>query len=409
LEKDKNILIVSYTFPPYPGIGGRRWAKFSKYLAKNGYKIYVLCAKNPFIKNSLWCDDVKNKNIKVYELTTFYPKSLIVNPKNYFQKIKYRTALILVKFFSKGTPYDRGIFWKKKLLQKSTELIKKFDIKNVIVSSAPFSSAYQILDLKKTHSNLNFIVDFRDPWTWGDGYGFSTLNKTRFKFEKTQEERVVEEFNTICVPSAEMKEYFINSYNCKNNIKILPHGFDAEHMSFSKKSESSKVRMVLYGTLYSNQQDIYNKLADFLFLHEDKLLLDFYTSEKTYISFFESYNLINKSVNYFPLESPNSFFKKISQYDFVLIIQPFSAKDFITTKIYEVIYLKIPIILISSEGKLSQFIIENNLGYYISIDNFKDDFELFMTKSKNDLNFDDFCIDDFSFEKLTQELISYLV
>jgi hypothetical protein len=109
------------------------------------------------------------------------------------------------------------------------------------------------------------------------------------------------------------------------------------------------------------------------------------------------------------LESPNSFFKKISQYDFVLIIQPFSAKDFITTKIYEVIYLKIPIILISSEGKLSQFIIENNLGYYISIDNFKDDFELFMTKSKNDLNFDDFCIDDFSFEKLTQELISYLV
>lgn len=409
MEKDKNILIISYTFPPYPGIGGRRWAKFSKYLAQKGFKIHVVCAKNPFTENSLWCDDIKNKNINVYELTTFFPKILLLNPKTIIQKIKYKLALTFVNFFSKGTPYDKGVFWKKNLVKKSSELIKKYDIKNIIVSCAPFSSAYQILDLRKTKTDLNFIVDFRDPWTWGNGYGFSSLNKSRMKFEKEQEKRVVYGYNTVFVPSVEMQKHLFSLYNCNETVRLLPHGFDADEISFSIKNKSEEIRMVLYGTIYPDQHNIYNKLSEILFLYKNKLKLDIYSSGGNYISCFERYNLIDKNVNYFPLESPSSFFNKVSQYDYVLIIQPFYAKDFITTKIYEIIYMKIPIILVSDGGKLAEFIVENNIGHCISINNFINDFELFMTKSTNDFSHNEFKINDYSFEKLTEELINYLV
>ena len=38
----KHVLLISYSYPPYPGIGGRRWAKFSKYLSRLGFVIHVI-------------------------------------------------------------------------------------------------------------------------------------------------------------------------------------------------------------------------------------------------------------------------------------------------------------------------------------------------------------------------------
>ena len=50
----QHILLISYTFPPHPGIGGRRWAKFSKYLSKLNYIVHVIHVANPFDEDSLW-------------------------------------------------------------------------------------------------------------------------------------------------------------------------------------------------------------------------------------------------------------------------------------------------------------------------------------------------------------------
>ena len=54
----KKILVVSYTFPPSPGIGGRRWAKFSKVLVQKGWDVDVIAAKITRDSESVWMKDV---------------------------------------------------------------------------------------------------------------------------------------------------------------------------------------------------------------------------------------------------------------------------------------------------------------------------------------------------------------
>ncbi|MBL7882701.1 MAG: hypothetical protein JNL69_01425, partial [Bacteroidia bacterium] len=165
-SNNKHILLISYVFPPYPGIGGRRWAKFAKYLAKNGYTVHVICAKNPFKEVSLFMDDVaNNSNIKIYPISGMYPKVLQKQSSfSIFDKLMYRFWKFFLQIIVKGSIYDKAIFWKKKMLKISTEVILENKIENIIVTGAPFRSVFYAADFKRRFAKINLIIDYRDPW-----------------------------------------------------------------------------------------------------------------------------------------------------------------------------------------------------------------------------------------------------
>lgn len=405
----KHILLISYTFPPYPGIGGRRWAKFAKYLSRLGYTVHVIHAKNPFKEKSLWVKDIElNPNIKLYEAISLYPNILTVNPKSILQKIWYRIALFIVNTFSKGTPYDKSSFWKRSMLETSIDLINQFHIENVVVSCAPFSSAYHALELNKNFSDLNLVVDLRDPWTWGIGYGFANLKSEKLEYEKMMEHEVIKNCNYLLVPTSDMKDHLDITYpSYFNKTVVIPHGFDKDEVVQTKKVHSKKTRCILYGTLYDKLDAIFENLASVIKNLDTRISLDIYSSAETYKPSFERVQLINNSVNYYPQLSPQDLFSKINLYDYVLIIQPDYAKDFITTKIYEIIYSGTPILLISKKGKLSEFISNNKLGLWIIPDDISEKFESVLQFDYDYFKLKQFPIEDYSFETITSNLIPY--
>lgn len=407
---NKNILLISYTFPPYPGIGGRRWAKFAKYLSRLGYVVHVVHCKNPLSENSLWMEDVSDSyQIKRYEIEDTYPTVLLSQPKFFMEKIKYKLALLRVKLFSRGTPYDRSIFSKKEFFKKSESLINQYDIKNVIVSCAPFGLAYSLLELKKKINGLNLLVDFRDPWTWGDGYGFANLTGSRLVFEKEKEKLVLENFNTVFVPNEEMKSHLADTYlSQKNRIHLLPHGFDKDEIKRGSKQKSPNLRMMLYGSLYANLESVFEELASFISINEH-LYLDIFSSSKQYLNIFESHVKIKSRVNYKAPLRPKELFSEMSNYDCVLIVQPDYAKDFVTTKIYEIIYAEMPIVLISKEGKLSDFIQKNELGMYINPAHLSEGLDKILDLDKVHFNAKEFPIEPYSFEHITKNLNTFFV
>ena len=72
--KNKKILIITFTFPPKPGIGGRRWAKFAKYLHQKKVSFDILTFEKKSSEKSKWCDDVEpfKQNIYVQNHMKFY-------------------------------------------------------------------------------------------------------------------------------------------------------------------------------------------------------------------------------------------------------------------------------------------------------------------------------------------------
>ena len=79
------ILIVSHTFPPSPGIGGRRWAKFAKYLHTKQLPLQVLSAFSEK-QGSLWADDVKG--IPQRHWMHKFPEVLNHDPASLYAKLK---------------------------------------------------------------------------------------------------------------------------------------------------------------------------------------------------------------------------------------------------------------------------------------------------------------------------------
>ena len=81
---NKKVLIVCYSFPPYPGIGGRRWAKFAKYLYRNGYNVNVISSKNKADENSQWKTDIEEYSNNIDYIESNYPFYLGINPKSIY-------------------------------------------------------------------------------------------------------------------------------------------------------------------------------------------------------------------------------------------------------------------------------------------------------------------------------------
>jgi hypothetical protein len=406
---NKIILIICYSFPPYPGIGGRRWAKFAKFLAQEGYVVHVIGAKNRFNHSSLWAEDVIHENIKIHTLNSPYPLILSSQPSNLYQKFLYKLWEYILKIYSKGAIYDRALFWKKSLPKKASELISKYQIKNIIATGAPFRILYYTVLLKKTFPDLNIISDFRDPWTWETESEYPHLSVRRLLNERQMENHVIVNSDLITAPANIILDYFRKNYTV-NSEKIihLAHGFDDEEVIVEKKINSDKIRMLYYGNLYLSIDSSFQSIADFLVNNnKEKITIDIYSSSNRYKTIFLKNNL-TKNVTYYDALPSNQLFKKFKNYDYILIINNDTDIDYISTKFYEIIYSKTPIIYIANNGVVAEFLTKNGLGIHITPEEIEEKFKLLASNSFTFNYNTDFSISEYSYKNLTKELINIL-
>lgn len=382
MNNHRKILIISYIFPPSPGIAGRRWAKHCKYLKKQGFELEIITSKQSSSGLSAWTSDVVELKNNVTEIPSYYPKVLSSNPKTIFKKISYKLCLVYVKLFSKGNYYDRSIFWNKNLIEKVEDNIKK-GYKTIIISSAPFRMAYNILLLKDKYKDVKIVVDFRDPWLNNEVYGFRGLSKKRVNYEKYIEGYIVKNADLIVSPSNVILSSLNNRYyenKSKDKFYVLPHGYDTDDITCKwmpiKKNTGSKKRIVYAGTIYAKMDDFFKKLnSELLNMTEtERPYIDFFTSSSDNYNFYINSYIDKTLKNLFKLNnliSSKELFVKLRGYDYVMVYFPINYKDFLSTKFFELFYFEIPIIYIGEEGEVSRFIRENNLGQTYNLTSFE--------------------------------------
>lgn len=394
-----HFLIVSFVFPPSKEIGGRRWSKFSKYIYREKHDVTVITSENVFKSN-----DVINefKGIDFIYIPSLYPTWLSGNVKNLIEKFLYYIFVFFVNKIYIGNIFDKGIFWKKKLIKKILEInnFKKIDV--LIMTGAPFSLLYYGAYIKNKCPNLFYVADFRDPWIESENYGMKMMSKRKFEYQKYLEKTTVYAADLVSLPTPYMVQLFKEKYpKISQKFYLLPHAFDAD--KFVNIDFNSERNNIIYGgTIYNNTDEMLIKINDVLMNNRElDLVWNIYTNTDV---FHLKKKLRNSDRIIFHDYIPeHELFKKIVSSKFYLLPVPDDDKDFIFSKIYEIIYLKTPIICVSNSGELSKFIVTNSLGVHIMPQCIEEELPKVL-KSQLTVN-GNFPIHEYSFKCITQKFL----
>ncbi len=376
------LLIVSHTFPPYKGIGGRRWMKFAKALARRGHAVHVIHSAGPEeLKGSPWADDLATPGITCHPLPQRYPTVLFKRPlTRVLDKVMYRVWCRVLPLLVRGNWFDKAVFWERPFLDLACALIDRHGIRDVLITGAPFRLLY-FGTLLKERRPIHLVSDLRDTWTWQDGYGGALLSPERKAHERRLEEAVMAGSDRISTPHPAVVEHLKRTYTqFADKVRLLGHAIDPDELGPPRPDPSPALRRLIYaGSMYGAQEaDRYfdQVLAAFAQLRDDApaafaaASLDLYITghgTESHRQLVEARGLQQHIRFHAPLPA-KAIFPRIAAADAVLLFIPSMNKDVLGTKFTEVFHLRRPVIHVGDAGLVSRHIEENRLGVSIRVE-----------------------------------------
>jgi glycosyltransferase involved in cell wall biosynthesis len=367
------ILLINYDFPPNPGIGGRRWAKLAKYLALKGHQVFVVKAELPqTISTSTWEKDVSHPNIQVYNAARKYPRALSHPKEGWMGKIKFHAQKRLMQWREKGTIYDQSIGWHKTMFPSCRSILQNEKIDAIVATGAPWNLLVYAAQLKMEFPHVRLLADYRDPWLTAKNYGMAALKNARMNAEIKKQQFVFEHVDLVTTPyeylTAELKSW--SAQRCKHqpSFVTLPHFFDNEDFQFENAPHrpNDVFRVVYAGDIYVGSEPQWKQFQTLIESLEHSLpshtqmRFDIYTHAKmpTFISGMKSVHLhvpIGKDI-----------FHVMNDADALLIVLPENKKNERTTKFFEYLPLRKPLLIVAPAGEVTQFVETNRLGIHAS-------------------------------------------
>ena len=233
----KKVLIITYYWPPAGGPGVQRWLKFAKYLPEFQVEPHIYTPENPnfpLIDKSLekevqpdW-KVIKQPIWEPYQLAQRITKKTQDHSAGFYEEAKNQSLGSKVSLFIRGNFFipDARRFW----IRPSVRFLKKYITENqidTVISSGPPHSMHLIaLGLKKEFPNLNWIADFRDPWT--NIYYYKSLKLTSWADKKHHqlELEVLNSADAIITVTDDYKENY--QALTTQPVYCLTNGFDPE-------------------------------------------------------------------------------------------------------------------------------------------------------------------------------------
>lgn len=266
----KNLLIISYHFPPDLVVGAIRPAKFAQYLPEFGWDVSVLTVFDKYHKNIDQYQQKQQEPIAVYR-TGKIPNfsDIYLSLKNFnipFQhknnnyqapqkwtppkESKRETTLgRLKRYFNSLVVWlpDDKIGWVAPAVLAGLNLIKKNKI-DAIFTTCPPNSVHLIGLILKIITQKLWIADFRDPWP-NEMKPFFVRSNLSDSIEKWMVRQVVEKSNCVLSVTPEMTEMFLNQYSGK--FVTIFNGYDSDELGqYSSVEKYDKFTITYAGTFY---------------------------------------------------------------------------------------------------------------------------------------------------------------
>jgi len=365
----KEILYLSYHFPPYSNILSNRATEFSKRLIESGFKIFVVSAKNnknaPIDKELLKAvDSPLIKNAQVYNLS-FSSSGMASSVK----KISFLKELFNVFLF---------FHWMPLSFVKGSQIIRKNNIRIIYTSAPPFYSLLLGYLLKKIFK-IPLVVEYRDPWS-DNPYVLGNMSEFAKKNYNKIDKKVLKTSDAIIAISEGLKDYLIESFPSivqEEKVFVLPNGLDIDSTlatDINLPPPPSEIVFTFTGKLYGLRDlkpliKIVSSVKDVGKLEDISLKINIFGRYNfEYLS-----NLIQKYKvsEYFSL---NGFIprpeclKKISESTLTLHIGENFNYPTISFKVWDYLSMGKKIIYLGREDSFTaRFLKENDLGFTIPV------------------------------------------
>jgi len=283
----KKVLIITYYWPPAGGPGVQRWLKFVKYLPDFGVQPIVYCPENPsypLLDDKLVqevsenCTIIKQPIFEPYQWASLFSKKKTKNIASGLINTKEQSLVERLLLYVRGNYFipDARKFWIRPSVKYLSKYIQENNIETIITTGPPHSLHLIGLQLKK-QLNINWIADFRDPWTTIGYHDKMKLSKASQQKHQFFEKEVLQTADSILVTSPSTKIEFEVITN--KPITVITNGFDdvkIESFVLDSKFTLSHIGSLLTGrnpkVLWDSLAELIAENLDFKALFELKLI-----------------------------------------------------------------------------------------------------------------------------------------
>ena len=383
MKKSKlKVLIITYYWPPAGGSGVQRWLKFVKYLRDFGIEPIVYTVKDPNYNQE---DETLMKDIPEGIEVIRQP---IFEPNNFLSKFKSKKETKssglqnpTPSFLGKILQYIRINYFipdaRKFWIKPSVKYLKKYLDENhidAIITTGPPHSLHLIGLKLKRKMNINWIADFRDPWTdiyYNSSFkmSLSTMNK-----HKRLETEVLNKSNAVITTNSNLNKLFFK--RTKKNVTLITNGYDDEAMENKDlaRNEGFTLDYIGYLPQESNPYSLWKALQEIC--EEDS---DFKNDVTINITG-DINNVILKSVKDYGLFEVTCFrgyvtheeavkLQSSAQVLLILIAKSEESRQITPGKIFECLQAKRPILAVGpTDGGASEILQHTNAGSIFDYD-----------------------------------------
>ncbi|MEJ1222052.1 glycosyl transferase family 1 [Sediminicola sp. 1XM1-17] len=232
----KKALIITYYWPPAGGPGVQRWLKFVKYLREFDVEPIVYVPENPHypIVDPSFGNEIpeginilKQRIFEPYQLASLFSKKKTKRISSGIIQSTDQSIVEKLLLWIRGNLFipDARKFWVRPSVAYLQEVIEKEGIRTVITTGPPHSVHLIGMELK-SKNDLQWIADFRDPWTSIGYHKKLRLTKGSQVKHRQLESEVLNSADCIVVTSKTTKKEF--SLITDKPIQVITNGYDGD-------------------------------------------------------------------------------------------------------------------------------------------------------------------------------------
>ncbi len=255
----RNLLFISYFFPPAATIGSLRVRNFVKYLPRFGWNPIVLTIKPEYyqrIDPSLFLDHALPSEIYRTNLIPGTPVRFFFKQKEaktgdgrndtaapHYRRLKKFLSTIL---YATWIP-DPQLVWLPAATRTAQKIMRNHRIDAIYSTGRPFSS-HLIGAWLKNRYHRPWLADFRDPWS--RNFIYQPVTPVLKKINQRMEFQVLKAADRVIAVSQPIIDDFQRLYPTlpRSKFAVISNGFDADDFRHPLRNHPKKFTITYTGT-----------------------------------------------------------------------------------------------------------------------------------------------------------------